>query len=271
MNKIILSQSFIKAMNHGREPDELEQQDDPKCPAKAQAIYMHGYKSYPSEAMNLGNFLETILWGKTGEGEVATIPRKEDGITKRVVQVRIEQQAYLFKNRWMKEMGMTDFVHHPTIFVSLGERYRFRARMDFYSSMVDGNEFHPRIIGDLKLTQSIHTTYGPFAWGTPHTMDHTQAIAYSWAYFQKHKEWVPFYYIVLSHGKVGDYLKVRVKMDSMKLNEFKTAMGRTVDLIDNYSASGKPWPKVPSDGNCKGCPLKSNCEMYRIGGRTVIV
>ena len=270
-NKIILSQSFIKAMNHGMDIPELEDQKDVKCPAKAQAVYLHGYKSLPSEAMNYGNFLETILWGATGDGEVATIPRKNDGITKKVVQTRIEQQAYLLKNRWMKEMGMTDMVLHPTINVSLGERYVFRARMDFYSSMVDGNEYHPRVIGDLKLTQSIHTTFGPFAWGAPQTMDHTQAVAYSWAYAQKYKEWVPFYYVVLSHGKVGDYLKVRVMMDNLKVGEFKLAMSRTVDLIENYSASGKPWPKIPSDANCKGCPIKNTCEMYRIGGRTVKV
>ncbi len=275
MGKIILSQSFIKAMNHGRELDELDARDFPECPAKAKAIYMDGMKQAPSMAMRYGNFMETLLFGKTGEGEVTDLPRVRGGIEKSAVQKRLEHQAWMLKQRWMPEMGMVVASQHPDpIRVSLGERYSFRARLDMYASMRDEYEhqevFYPRTIVDLKVTQSIHNTYGKFKWGDAQNMDHTQAIAYSWAHAMKHKEWIPFYYVVVSHQKINEWIRVRVKVDNMKLNEFKTAMRRTVDMIDNYSTSGL-WPKIPSNENCSGCPLRDRCEKGRIGAKTIIV
>lgn len=53
---IIISQSFMKAMNKGMEPGELTPKDYPKCPTKAKAIYLDGYESKPTKAMMKGNF-----------------------------------------------------------------------------------------------------------------------------------------------------------------------------------------------------------------------
>ena len=180
MKKIILSQSFIKAMNHGQELDELEGRDRPQCPARAQAIYIDGMESRASEAMSYGNFMETLLWGATGNGEVTTLKRKAGDLEKRVVQKRLEHQAWMFKNRWMPEMNMTVLENHPAaIKVKLGERYVFRARLDMYASFQDDETFHPKVIGDLKVTADVNSSFGPFRWGAPHLMDHIQAIAYT--------------------------------------------------------------------------------------------
>lgn len=266
---IILRQSLIKALNHGQELDELTEMDNPQCPAKAKAIYLEGMKSPASEAMTYGNFMETILWGATETGEVTTIPRK-NGTQKREVQIRIEKNAWMFRNRWMEEMRMDMHEVHPKILIKLGDRYKFRASMDFYTSMQDGETYYPRVICDLKMTASTKSTYGPFSWGNAQSMDHTQAVAYSWAYEVKHKEQVPFYYFVISYNKLYEHLRVRVNVDALKKREFLTALQRTADLIDNYDTKGK-WPEAPSNDNCRNCPLKESCDSYRVGGKVVTV
>jgi len=267
----VISQSFIKAMNHGRELEELEAKDEPKCPAKAQAMYLHGLQGRSSEAMNYGNFMETILWGGTETGEKATIPRKGNGLQKREVQIRIEQNAWMLRNRWMEEMGMEITELRPKILIKLGERYRFRARMDFYSTMRDDEGVdHPQVIGDLKMAGSLSSTFGPYKWGDVQNMDHTQAVAYSWAHRIKHGARVPFWYIVVSYNKLHEYMRVEVKVDAMKEREFLQALQRTADLIETYDTRGR-WPQVPSRGNCGTCPLKDRCPSFRMGARIFIV
>lgn len=257
MRPILLSQSLVRAMDHGREPHQLAPGTPPQCPRRAKAVYLDGLTSEPSMAMLQGNFLETLLWGADGNGNVVQLPRK-GGMQKREVQVRIEKNAWLLKNRWAPAMRMDFQAVHPQIVLGLGERYHFRARIDMYTSMLDGDTFHPKVICDLKLTADVNNTFGPFCWGAPERMDDTQPVAYSWAYRVANGESIPFYYLVLSHGRVDEHLCVRVQVDAAKERIFLSSLQRTVERIERYDTKGE-WPLVPSSSNCRGCPLRTTC------------
>ena len=272
MSRIVISQSFIKAMNHGRDIEELTDLDHPQCPAKAKAVHLDGMPTKETESMRKGNYLETLLWGSTETGEVVTLPLLKSG-KKSVDQLRIERSAFLLKERWSAEyrMDWRTIRHHITI--GLNERYVFRARLDAISSMYDpgmGEETMETVIVDLKLTGGLNNTFGPFAWGAPHTMDHTQAYLYSWAYEQVHGVRVPFYYIVLSYKDIDAHKRIRVNVDNMRIREALESMRRTMAAIDRYTAL-ENWPRIPSNMNCASCPLKNVCPSFRSGGQTLVV
>ena len=272
MSKIILSQSFVKALNHGRDFDELTEMDHPQCPAKAKAVYLDGMKTKETESMRKGNFLETLLWGSTETGEVVTMKPLNSG-KKSVDQLRIERAAYLLKNRWGAEYKMDWHAirHHITIGIS--EKYVFRARIDALSSMYDtsvNDAVMPVVLVDLKLTANLNGTFGPFAWGAPHTMDHIQAYLYSWAYEKAYGKQVPFYYMVLSSKDMDQHKRIRVNVDSMRKREAMESLRRTIAAIENYQALGE-WPRIPSQMNCASCPLNNVCPSFRSGGSTIVI
>lgn len=261
-NRLILSQSLIKAM------DETQNM----CPAKAQAIYIHGRRSGSTEAMNKGNYFETLVLGATKDGHQATMKKLDSG-AKSTDQVRIEAQASQFLHRWTKEYQMDLHQAHVPLIVGLGERYAFRANLDVLTSMLDETvwpEVMPEVVVDVKLTQSLLTTFGPFAWGLPEAMDHLQGYAYSWTYEQIYDRKVPFYYFVVSYGPRPDHKRILLDVTPENKKQFLERLGRTVDLIENYDTKG-PWPRVPGEQNCRTCPLKNECPLFRTGSHTQIV
>lgn len=270
--RLYLSQSFIKAMNKGNDLDQLGPMDKPKCPRKAKAIYIQGLPSRPSEAMTKGNYFETLIWGSTDSGEVVQMDLKRNG-TKSIDQKRIETNAWHWKNTWTGRYRMDSHELRPHVMVGLGERYVFRARMDLWTSLYDPvvrNELIPRVIMDVKLTADINTMFGPFPWGNPPAMDHTQAYSYIWAYEKVYQERLPFVYFVVPYKKTGDHKLVHIITDSMRQLEFTESLRRTIDLVEEYDRKNH-WPLFPSEENCKGCPLREHCVAYRTGGSSVIV
>ena len=260
--RVILSQSFIKAMD----------EEAGRCPARAKACYLDGYKSKPSAAMTAGNHFETVAFGQVDSGEKIYMDRLKSG-AKSTDQIRIEHNAWMLLNKWVKEYQMDLHQMRPHITVGLGERYVFRARMDAYSSMLDLTiwpELMPRVIVDFKLSAGLHSTYGDFSWGAPELMDHTQAYAYTWAYMQLHGEKVPFYYFVISSKAKNEHKRILKEVNPMHLREFKESLRRTIAAIDDYDTRGM-WPRVPGEMNCRGCPLKDSCDKYRLGRNTYVV
>ena len=256
---ITLSQSLMKSLNHGRDKEELDNPQMAKCPARAKAVYLEGMESGSSDAMVRGNYFETLLFGGTDSGKVVMMERNKDG-AKSSAQIRVESHAVLLKTKLKDEYVMDWHSPREHILVAINEKYEFRARTDMVTSQkLEDGTIAPKVIQDYKITDSILTSYGDFAWGMPHLMDHTQAFGYSWAFSMKYGYVPPFYYWVfdLSPAKLWKVVGGTVK--KMQLDEFKLNLRRTIAQIEKYLVEG--WPLVPSHDNCKGCPLKDQCPV----------
>jgi hypothetical protein len=252
---IVLRQSLIKALD----------EDKQRCPAKAKAIYIDGMESWRSPAMTQGLYFESLLYGNTDTGVYFEMERNKNG-SKSEAQQRVEAQAFRVKNQLQEEFAM-DF-HGPREQITIefeNPRYVFRASLDMLTSMrIHTGEVLPNVILDFKITQSILSSFGDFAWGQPHTMDHTQAFAYSWAYRMKYGHYVPFYYLVMDLSPAKLYKFVGGYVDKTSIAEFKESLRKTIARIEYYDGLDQ-WPTVPSHDNCKGCPLQKSCPAYKQG------
>ena len=258
---IVLRQSLIKALDEEKKP----------CHAKAKAIYIDGMPSLPSKAMQRGLFFETLVYGATDQGEIVDMDRNANG-AKSEAQLRVEYHAYRVKGPLRQEFQMNYIRPREVIEVQLNNpRYTFKASFDMVSSMrIQTGEVVDEAIIDWKITESILSNFGDFAWGTPHTMDHIQAQAYSWAYIQKYGKQAPFFYYVmdLSPQKLSKFVGGYVSKTDMA--EFKERLRRTVATIEHNEARNE-WEINPSQDNCRGCPLKSSCEGYKNGADIQII
>ena len=252
--RIVLRQSLIKAL------DEEKQ----TCPMKAKAIYLDGMPSRPSAAMTRGLYFETLLYGATDQGEIVEMERNKNG-SKSEAQMRVEAQAFRVKSELRQEFNMDFHGPREVIEVELNDpKYVFRASLDMVTSIrTHTGEVVPNAILDFKITDSILSSYGEFAWGMPHIMDHVQAFSYTWAYQLKYKTKVPFYYLVMDLSPAKLYKFVGGYVGATEIAEFKERLRKTIASIEYYQKDG--WPIVPSHDNCKGCPLKDTCPGYRQG------
>lgn len=265
---ITLSQSYMKAINHGRERSELASPDMAKCPSKAKAIYIEGMESIATDAMTRGNYFETLVFGSTDSGKVVHMEPTKSG--KSVAQERVEYHATNLV-RVLKPQYVMDW-HSPRehIMVAINDKYQARARTDMITSqkLPDGS-IATKVIQDYKITDSILSNHGDFAWGVPEAMDHTQASFYTWAAELKYGVRMPFYYWVfdLSTAKMWKVVGGVIK-DTM-MNAFKADLKRTIQQTERYLVDG--WPLIPSYDNCKGCPLRNSCPAYKQGADFQII
>lgn len=254
MSDIIISQSFIKAMDEEKKV----------CPTKAKAIYIEGIQGGFSEAMNTGNYFETVLLGAPEDGIPVQMKRNANG-EKGVDQQRVEWHASNMKRHIMPEFAMDFHSPRKQIWIQLKPGYKLRARMDMVSSMKmpDGTVL-PNVILDFKITGSILSSFpADYAWGLPHIMDHLQAQVYSWAWYMQNKEWIPFFYIVMDTSPQRQWKIVGGMIQPLQIKEMKERIRKTIADIEHYNATG--WPLVPSYDNCRYCPLKEMCPAYKQG------
>ncbi len=257
---IVLRQSLIKALDDEKNP----------CHAKAKAIYIDGMPSLPSKAMLRGLYFETLVYGMTDQGEVVEMERNANG-TKSEAQQRVEYHAFRVKGALRTEFQMNFIRPREVIELQITPRYTFKASFDMVSSMrIQTGEVVDEAIIDWKITDSILSTFGDFAWGAPHTMDHVQAQSYSWAYMQRYKKQAPFFYYVmdLSTQKLAKFVGGYVSKTDIA--EFNERLRRTIATIEDNEAKNE-WSINPSQDNCRGCPLKSSCEGYRNGADIQII
>lgn len=266
-NDLIISQSFMKAVNKGHHPDELEPQDYPKCPMKAYAIYVEDKPSPPTKAMIKGNYFETLVYGGTEDGSMTRMPRKQNQ-EKTVEERRVELQAMRFKTKLAQERKMNFIRPREHIYVRIMPGVMFRARIDVVTSFLDDDGvFWDEVILDTKITASVHSSFGEYSsWGAPEKMDHIQAVSYSWAYEKKYGKRVPFWYCVMDTSPRTDYKFVGGMVSDMQIAEFREDIRRTLVTIGQYEKTG--WPKVPSNDNCRNCPLASSCSSFVVGNKT---
>ena len=266
---IIVSQSFIKALDPQKE----------NCPRKARAIYIEGLISEPSDVMKLGNFFETIAYGASEDGMRTTAEMDSRKGTMKVNYERVQTHAIRFldtdeKNPDSYRVRYQMDLHAPRqhIYVTIkGEPgFILRARIDVITSLYDSiwfpNAKHAKVILDTKITGSTLSTFGPFAWGAPDTMDHLQADYYSLVHELGRGERIPFYYLVMDTTPQKRHMPFYKEVTDENRKKVIARIRDTIALIKDYDrACGTEWPIKPSAEQCTRCPLANACPGYAAG------
>lgn len=174
---IVLSQSLVKMLF--RKWNELP--DDMICYRKIYAQYVLGLRTKPT-IPNLRGLLFEDLCCDTNNNNV-TLPKHNKSGRKLVDELRIEQQAHIFKE-WVRSVHGTvnETVSQVTIYKHWDKdpNVIISGKLDIFPFLhydVNTGEFIVSIL-DLKYTGDITSTFGKFPWGEPERMDHLQAIWY---------------------------------------------------------------------------------------------
>lgn len=192
---------------------------DPEyCKTKWKEIYLLGNRSKPTEAMLNGLVFEQKVIGMSRGGEVYEIPKLKNGKeSKRETDInqlsefaidtmkRLEIELLEVQPEWETE----DLIGHPDALINW--------------------KGHKAIL-DLKFTgtrEDESCRWNPYAWGKDLELkDWSQAIHYVEMYYRKHKEYLPFFYLVFGKSGWVKFINVDISARSMeyhneKINSFK--------------------------------------------------
>lgn len=273
-----ISPSLIKKFfNKGNEVDY--------CPRRIMDTYINPVEEVKTTlSMESGRFFESLCLGRTRDGEVVDdLNRKKNG-TKTIDQVRIEEQALVFKQKSKKYMMIIDDANTQTeINLKLNDEFTLQGHPDIFPTPVITKDGLKMACFDLKLTKDIDCEFLPFCWGRPDLMDHTQGIGYIYIIENislgdnEHlseiltpsvirlcnaNEFV-FRYWVFSYGAKGLTDKfVPITYDAHAKNEFKELLRKTMSLIEYNDKTG--WKTNPCYKLCNDCPLKATCSDYDV-------
>ena len=249
MNKITISQTFIKAMKFDF------------CPAQIKAIFIDKtVKSVPSLAMLKGSFFEHLCLDAGhahDDTNVTDLPRLKNG-NKSVEHQRIEAQAEVFQ-RIVKERPIVIHEKQVNITIPYNDNYELSGTIDFFAQL-DGNP--EMAIFDLKLTGSIYREHNydgmaPWSWEFPQNMDFTQAFMYNYLVQEKLVIDAPFYYLVFDYKPESEYKIIRKKIERIHKMELMESIRKTIERIEFHNSAG--WNYNATYANCIKCPLKKTC------------
>lgn len=234
------------------------------------------YNNPMTKSMTFGVFFETLCIGKSNSDPIYDLKRKRNG-DKTIDQVRIEEQAYLFKNT-LDKYGIILIPDGQGSYRNVQVSQKIKHEMEGYedidiyvegvadiiSPVSYGKYNYDTAVIDLKLTLNRESNYGYYCWGTPEYMDHIQAFIYSYIFKMPFLYWVFDYNsrdrgekIIpintnIEHKDRGKAMEARIRFKDMM-----QAIRSTAADILTYHTMG--WPIVPKYERCKPCPI-FNCE-----------
>lgn len=231
------------------------------CPFKVKRESIDGDYREPTDAMKNGIFFETLCLGSGAKGSAITdLPRLRNG-KKSSAQKRIESQVIEF-NRDVKEykMEINNYTTQRTfckVWRGL-EKFNvvviFTGDLDILSPFTYKGINYPLANIDLKLTQDLTSTFGPFAWGNVETMDHAQAYSYTWLTN------LIFFYMVYDFKPNMNKKVFKVNTDEMIMKEFFESVRKAT--AEYIRAEKEGWVKDNTLGLCAKCNV-SECEFYQ--------
>jgi hypothetical protein len=247
---MILSQSYIKNLldyNH--------------CPLKFKTHDMDRlFDKEPSQVMFRGIYFEYITLGNLPKSEVVPVYPELKRTKKRTHEIhkeRIDQQIAKFEQI---------LVDQDIQLVGGGEVIQYRYSPGLILSIhIDAIVIHKGklYVMDLKLTQDINSTFGPFAWGAFDYMDKLQAHLYSYVFSQIFKEKIGFIYLVFDYKKSGGEHKV---FEATPTEEDLSRMFTRIEKAElkmhwNESSGFKPRPSKKA---CSGCLIKDCIARFSV-------
>lgn len=223
------------------------------CPKKVKAEMDGVHKRTASLAMVKGQYFEWKLFGtKTREGTIPELPLKKDG-TKRIDQIRIEQQVAKFKDiceRHQIKVFGTDRTFHTEMF-----GHETFGTWDVYG-LYRGK---PTII-DIKLTQNVNNDFGDFCWGDFESMDKIQAKKYMLAGQKIDGLKYDFLFMVFDYSPDVNHELFFVPWDDTVSLYVQDRLEETISKIEEHEHYG--WDPVGYPDECKECPFSDNCPNF---------
>lgn len=232
-------------------------------------------ESITTDSMLKGLFFESLCIGKTAHGAVTDLPRKIRDGSKTIDQIRIEEQAFLFKSLIAKEKygiilvpdGFGGFKnvqisHKKKVEIENLEGFNvfLRGTADIISPVKFDKYDYKNAAIDLKLTKDRDSDYGDYCWGAPDRMDHMQAFVYSFLFDMPFFYWI-FDYKPSDRGQKVIPVNTNVfHPERKKSNEAKLRLNEMHEAIRSYTYAvieneANGWPTNPAYSRCKLCQV----------------
>lgn len=252
--KIRLNQTVIKQLK------QFNLAEPNFCPAQIKYLsFSENIQSLsPTDSMRRGIVFETLCLDLPPRpNKESEIPLLKNGNTP-THYLRIIEQAWKFKDM-VKNLQMELSHVQETITYQYSDDIELFGTVDFVSPFpVDGNI--KKSIIDLKLTSDVNNTFGPFSWGDPSKMDHTQASMYVYLYEKMYGEKLDFLYMVFDYSpSKGTKIVQRIvnENDIRILEEDIQNAKKKVEFFENNE-----WMEVFDEKRCLSCPIKISCKTF---------
>jgi hypothetical protein len=248
----------------------------------------------PSLPMLKGSYFDFLCLGRNAHGESITdLPKNKNG-SKTADQIRIEEQAELFRDMFVntysdeylgklkeyKDIVITD----KQLKIADGE---CEGTLDFITT----DATNGLILWDLKLTQDLTDKTPPWGWGNITQMDFTQQIHYYNIFKNTHgieplMKLIVFDYTTLKRVKIIDViitdysinlLKTRLEKLKLNLEKYERASGTGHMVLDRYGdGEGSAFivdtellgATNPSHRECGRCSLQCGARIRARGFTT---
>jgi hypothetical protein len=106
---------------------------------------------------------------------------------------------------------------------------------------------------DIKITQSIETTYGNNQWANIQYKDYIQPILYHYIFYKLTGRHLHHVFLVFDYKPKFSHKIVYKTVSDFELKSLENDINRCIALI--HEAQKKDWPVCSSDENCRYCPL----------------
>lgn len=220
------------------------------CPVRWKSQWLERRWTFePSVAMLKGMYFEYLaIGGGVGDDDITDLPRNKNG-SKTADQIRIEEQANIFKNALYNDkcpyylgFEVVDTQVHV-------EDEKSKGFIDVLAKR--GDEL---AIIDIKLTRDFHGVNPPYSYGDMNSMDMIQLALYKYLYDKEHGTDVTTYIFVGDYSTKMNRKLVQVDVSLNKIDEVLARIDEGYKVIDAYQENG--WTYDPSEWECKDCPLR---------------
>lgn len=224
-----ISQSLIKDIQN---PD--------RCNLRTKKNYVDGIRTTPSDVMIKGLFFEDRLIGSTRGGEKIEMPKGKNGNTlksEKDLLALVEDAKQV-----MMDLGVESIEVQPH-----WEWEDLNGHPDLIANF-NGS----KCIIDIKYTETKEDDRFR-GWGDPESMDHLQALFYSYLHYKREGSYIPFYYFVF--GKSGWVKIIQIKIEEGTMDLFQQQLNIARKDVKQF----KPTP-IGKFNACRKCDLFDTCE-----------
>jgi hypothetical protein len=137
-------------------------------------------------------------------------------------------------------------------------------KSDFEAIIEDHTKRDPlkvSIIGDTKLTGNVNSDWGHYSWGSPWTMDHSQAHMYNLVNLIETGIPKSFFYFVYDTAPEPGSKIIEKEFTKLEEYEINETIRSAVEVYKKNDDEG--WPEEPEYKRCQGCLLKNTCTAYQ--------